>query len=372
MQDYNIWFGKRLKEAMDHRGLTAKGLGEMSGIGRMTISRIVNGRYATVDEVRRIADALGVSTDRLRQKDVDLKQEADDVYVRTEITQADVERAHKWVEQALGKTEIGYGYLLLCNIYELLSETEQKLTYAKRLFELWHDHEEPDFVAAGYLRLLKTYWSMKDAEPMFALLEEVRPLLDTFGRLEKARLQHFFAIILVLYTDRLEEAAALYEEVLPVYDALGETVSSAYAFHNLTEVEFRRGRYEESLALKEVFFQKYPEVPIRWHALSQVKDLAKVLLCLGAFDRAKIVIEKHLDEVLQTGHERLAAVYLMMHALVTGEEESVRRLKDYEVDERVKLFVLMMESFAYRGDAKALEKLRDYLSRNGLFDLENG
>ena len=55
-------FAERLKEAMRLRGLTARELSELSGIGESDISRYRNAKYeAAQDNLLKLSEVLGVS-----------------------------------------------------------------------------------------------------------------------------------------------------------------------------------------------------------------------------------------------------------------------------------------------------------------------
>ena len=64
-------FAERLKEAMRLRGLTARELSELSGIGESDISRYRNAKYeAAQDNLLKLSEVLGVSIPWLMGYDV--------------------------------------------------------------------------------------------------------------------------------------------------------------------------------------------------------------------------------------------------------------------------------------------------------------
>lgn len=152
-QDYNIWFGRRLKEIMDERGITAKALEEMSDVGRMTIARIIKGRYATAEEVQAFAEAFGVCVERLKQKDLDLEsiEERMDKYVEAAEV---IEQLQNLLPKTLGKTESGQVWAFLGRAYYCLAEHQKATSAWKQSFNLLCDHSDLRLRAMGYFNLM--------------------------------------------------------------------------------------------------------------------------------------------------------------------------------------------------------------------------
>lgn len=62
MSEVNESVGKMIREARKRKGLTQRELGEKLGIGEPTVNKYESGKQnPTVDTLKRIADALGVT-----------------------------------------------------------------------------------------------------------------------------------------------------------------------------------------------------------------------------------------------------------------------------------------------------------------------
>ncbi|TCP59498.1 Cro/C1-type helix-turn-helix DNA-binding protein [Tumebacillus sp. BK434] len=69
-RDYNVWLGRRIREIMAEKKVKARGFAKAIDLGRMTLERNLDGRYATAEELEKISGGLGITVERLKRTDV--------------------------------------------------------------------------------------------------------------------------------------------------------------------------------------------------------------------------------------------------------------------------------------------------------------
>ncbi|HEU4962608.1 MAG TPA: helix-turn-helix transcriptional regulator [Bacilli bacterium] len=369
--EYNGWFGKRLKEVMDHFNITGKSLEEKSGIGRMTIARITNGRYATAEEVRKLADAFGVSVERLKQKDVDIKQKLDEQLSKERITDEEMREAERLREIALGKTEIGYALLLLYYYRRKYYATPHQYEEFVELFSLWHDHEDGDLAGLAFVQMLRTLFRTERHEDYEQVVEQLESQFERFPLLRQAQVLETKGVHTVLLHQNYKRGSELFARALEGYRALGKEAEIRNLLYNMSEVEFRLGRLERSLSYKEQCLA-ISENKLPYNQLADYKDYAKVLLLLGRFEEANKVVEEQMAAVDLMENSALYDMYLVMHVLLTKNRQSAATLLARTDDQRVILFIRLLECYDYEfpRTERSLEILQDLVIHELLFDLD--
>lgn len=364
-QDYNEWFSKRLKEVMEHKGLTAKGLGELSGVGRMTISRILQGRYATAEEVKKIADALEITVERLKQKDVDYSWESRKFGNPISNPEVALQLAMKNVDCALGRTEKVLAYQVLAYVYYSMNDFGKALEANWRSKELLEGCDDAKLVFETYQTLMFMLVILKD----YVTLEEVFQQAESISKAHERyyyRILEYKASILVEHTKKYAEAYDIYLKTASYYKGRDD-VNYCRTLCNLGDVSFRLKKYELSKQYYEkVFDGTLQNVNDEYLAHYVRKDFAKTLICLGEMERAREVLEPSLEAVLKQQDTKLVSLYLVLTELLNGDGAAAGKIHSLDLeDEKIKMLASMLMAYAHyqRGDKSAgLNVFREMLS----------
>jgi tetratricopeptide (TPR) repeat protein len=346
-QDYNVWFGKRLKEVMDHFGMTAKSLGEQSGVGRMTISRIVQGRYATAEEVKKIAETLGITVERLKQKDVEFPQIVHN-RITPEIEDA-LDKAQDALAISLGKTEIAEVHVRIGVIYFRMHKFEKSLEAHRNALALVKESENLDLILNAYNGLMWAYTMMRDFDALNNVYEEVKEVFRASrSMLQLALFLHSEAAHLIEYEKRHEEALETFRKALEIYLELDNHANARRVLMNMGDVCFRMYRFEMAREFMEQAFQQYPNAePDKYIELYHYKDYIKVLFSVGDVERAREVLEQHVEKATNSQIPEIRNFYLVLSEMIYGDGAAAKKMLDLDgVKVEFKLLAGMMLSSA--------------------------
>lgn len=347
-KDYNLWFGKRLKEVMDHFDFTAKSLGEQSGVGRMTISRIIQGRYATAEEVQKIADTMGITVDRLKQKDMDLTNT--EQFERNPESMYQLNEAQKALSIALGKTEVAFAYRWLGYVHLQLYQFSQALEAYYHALELLKDTDNHEWLLSVYDGLMMTYSLTKDYASVNRVYLEVKEVfLSSSNEIQLARFLHLKAANLAEHDKRYDEALGTFQKALEIYQDLGNVVDSRRTLMNMGEVCFRLYRFEEAFRLMKQALHDYPNAePLQYIALTHYKDYIKVCLCLGDVAAAKEMLEQRLDMALNCEYSDIQCHYLLLQEMIYHDGSGAKKvLERKDAEEHLAIFAGMLLCFSH-------------------------
>lgn len=325
-QDYNIWFGQRLKDIMDERGITAKALEEMSGVGRMTISRIIKGRYATADEVQGIAKALEVSIDRLRQRDVDF--ESWEVKAKQLIFSL-IDELVEHIPHALGRLERGQCFWILRYLYYYKGELQKAYEVSMQSLNELRDYPDSFWQARGYSAAMISCVATQRYDEMYRLVEEAeRVFADDFVNL--ANFVHIKAHSLYQecrYDEAFEESIKAYD----LYKKINDAENSMIMLRCLADVEFFRGRLSSAIQ----FHEQATDISIANHKgtffeVIASKDYAKLLLCMNETEKAVGVLDEVYETVLGLENRKLMARYSFIRALAREDADLFEEILSHE------------------------------------------
>lgn len=340
-QDYNIWFGQRLKEIMDERGITAKALEEMSGVGRMTISRIIKGRYATAEEVKLLADGLELSTERLKQKDYDLDAIKRRIEEQNGLEELEADLQHHLLK-ALGETERGALHSQLGRVYLCLSELHRAKEEWQMAYRFLKDHPNQELQGIAYLNLMIGYALLSDHGTVLALSDEAEPIFQGDLTL-MARLADLKGAALV-QEKRYEEAFGNFQKAGELYLHAGEEKMAGSAFQNMGHVKFCMGELEQA----EMYYSQVYRNSIFWksnryYEMLTIKDYAKILLCMGKNEEALSLLESIMEDARRLDKPLFTARCLFLYALLKPDYAALEEILTLPVpDEKLTLAVKLL------------------------------
>lgn len=317
--DYNVWLGNRIKEILEAKKITVRGLAKEIGIGRMTLERILDGRYATAEELEKIAGGLGVTVERIKQKDtLPLEQELNALLTSGKNPWRARRLAETLVALAIGRTE-------LTDAYNLLGRALYHLRILSEAHEAWQRSLEMALKLDDYSRirracnnLMASYHKQGQHERLVPLLSEVEEVFR-YDAEQLGRICHYRAIIAYRKGDTLQ-AREYFKMSHEHYKGVEDKLLIGKLQHDLAHLEHQDGNFQEAKDLLLIARTNLQNGSIYWQA-SVDAVLSRSLICLGETDEALSTIDRRLAGLQQPDLElaEIKAKLLLMRAHISGD-----------------------------------------------------
>lgn len=344
---------------MDEKKLTVRGLAKQVGIGRMTLERILDGRYATHDELERIASGLEISVERLKQKDTHQKaMELDELLQSRRNTWRALQLAQELTEVAIGRSERIDTFGRLGRALSDLNRCEEAHEVFQQVYEWAVKSDDVERVMIASNNFGRSCYKRKEFDSLRKMLDEVESRAS--GYLEYVgRINHFRGMCAYADGD-LMNARVYYLKSYDVYIKIGDLPLIGRMQVNLANLEFHAERY---LASKKLFEQARVNLLHDDQEVRAVADkyLARTLLVLGETDRALELIEEQLE--LYRTHDwnkpELLAGFLMMKAEAKADvvsAENILTIKSVSREMKCSAADFLTTLYMKRGDSELAYK----------------
>jgi tetratricopeptide (TPR) repeat protein/DNA-binding Xre family transcriptional regulator len=365
--DYNVWLGSRIKEIMEDKKITVRGLAKEIDIGRMTLERILDGRYATADELEKIAKGLGCTVDRIKMKDTRLLTNELDELLRSK---RNPWRAHHLAEFllniAVGRTEQTDAYLKLGHTLYNLRRYEEAFEAWRTALRLVQNTDDRIRINRACNNLLTAYIKQGRYAAMESLLNEVEDLFRDDVEM-MGRYHHFWAIL----ASNLGQHALVQKHYLKSYQFYKQTRKDhliGHLYHDQAHYEYMEGNYAEAKRLLERAKELIPRDSEYMH-VSINQAIARTLIMMGEKEEALEIIEKQLALIRSSEFEmsELEGKFWLMKAYIKDDVTSAEKIMELKVISReLKLNAVdfLTESYMRRGDLHSAQKYYQFLKEN--------
>lgn len=330
--DIKFDFPRRLREVMDEKHKEEKektkfveNLSIKLNVSLRTTYRIIGGsRYVKPSEQETIAEVLGISLERLLQKDTDiLRKKIEDIFRAAETMKiargsvAEKDRfnrlkdlADEMVEIAIGLTERFDAKNELGKVYfefRKFKEAHNTWVEAYDLAKTASDTERLYKVCNNLLHSSKARKRISDVE---RILVEAEPFF--VGDYEKLGRIKYFQAVLNFETGDYEEALTDFEASHEFYIKTGNQVLIGLSEHNLGKAHYKLRHYSQARGLYTSALSKIENASLSTRLITQI-ELVKTLDQLGHQDEAKRLALQSLD---QTEANRMVTVAEMRGRLL--------------------------------------------------------
>lgn len=318
-EDYNVWLGNRIKEILDSKKTTVRGFAKEIELGRMTLERILDGRYATAEELEKIARGLGVTVERIKQKDTQhLEQELHALLTSGKNPWRARRLAETLVALAIGRTELTDAYNLLGRaLYHqrILNESHEAW---QRSLELALKLDDNSRIRRACNNLMASYHKQGQHELLAPLLEEVEKVFRSDAE-QLGRICHYRAIIFYRKGDHLQ-ARKYFKLSHEHYQGVQDKLLIGKLQHDLAHLEHQDGNFQEAKRLLLIARKNLQNASAYWQA-SLDTVLSRSLICLGESEEALATIDHRLADLQDPDLEmvEIKAKLLLMRAHISGD-----------------------------------------------------
>jgi tetratricopeptide (TPR) repeat protein len=317
--DYNVWLGNRIKEILEAKKVTVRGLAKEIGIGRMTLERILDGRYATAEELEKIAKGLGVTVERIKQKDTQpLERELEHLLMSGKNPWRARRIAETMVGLAIGRTELTDAYNLLgLALYDLRDFKEAHEAWQRSL-ELALKLDDLNRIRRACNNLMASYHKQGQHEKLTPLLEEVEEVFQ-FDAEQLGRIYHYRAIIAYRKGENLL-ARKYFKKSYEHYQGVHDNLLIGRLQHDMAHQEHQEGNFQEAKQLLLKARKNLQQDSIYWQATVDT-SLARTLICLGEREEALAIIDRRLQDLQDPDLElsEIKGKLLLMRAYISGD-----------------------------------------------------
>ncbi|ARU63126.1 hypothetical protein CBW65_20685 [Tumebacillus avium] len=302
-QDYNVWLGKRIREIMAEKKVKVRGFAKEIDLGRMTLERILDGRYATAEELEKIAGGLGIAVERLKRTDVaDLEKEYADQLDNNQLGQRGVQIAEQLAEAAIGRTEKRDALTKLGTAHYLLRNLDLAQDLWERAYLLIKDTADHDLLFRTINNLLVIYLERHNYMALQALLDEVEPIFGEEELYPHGVIAHCRGQIASLARDYTLTRTHFLKS-LDSYRQIGHDAGVGRVLNNLGSDEYLQGNYEAAISYLEEAREYWLKDSLHLRAVG-LKQLAQAYLKAGRRAEALGIADELLPAVSKLDAEQ--------------------------------------------------------------------
>lgn len=356
-ENYSKWLVVRILDIIASENISIRSLAEKTGIGRMTLNRIIKeDRIISAEELSLIANGIGIEENRLTCKDTDyLVSELTSLIERRVLPQKTYALALELSIIAIGFIEKAEANRYLGIALEMLHRQEEATSYFERSLQLAVKSENREIIKIcvnSYLNnayTCKQYLSVCNAVSKYS--DYFRDDSDALGRL------HQFKGLCEHSVNNSVNAKKEFALSAKYFGDAGSSTERAIAFFNLGHMEFDEHNYSGAcqyfeMAMSDIQsdIQAYLHLVIK-HSQSHVA-LGNVEQAVKQIDDGLLNLkEKDLDE------PKLHAKMLYMKAGINKDcdlaEEALKlNYKDKELKLSISNFLI--RQYKENGDIESL------------------
>ncbi|MBC5824173.1 MAG: winged helix-turn-helix domain-containing protein [Candidatus Eremiobacteraeota bacterium] len=207
-------------------------------------------------------------------------------------------------------------------------EWDAALASLEQAISLAHSAGEYDIIAEAVRSAAPILAARNELERLRSMLDDALALRDHLQPASVNSLRTTLAAVL-LETDMLDEAVAMYRDITPLLVATGDLAAQGLVLHNLGVAQLRRGdvyaglsTYERAAKLKENAGQ-------RVSLLHTLADTVYAKTLLGYFEEADRLAESLLSQARDVGasgiaaraHEQRGVLALLRDSVVAADDE---------------------------------------------------
>jgi tetratricopeptide (TPR) repeat protein len=383
--------GYRILEIMDEKGkaFTTQALAMRIGMNRKTLSSKLNGnRDLYLFELRRIAESLKLTLERIMQEDI-----RDEAYELKELFEGlryperaveiagkytendwDLERANlflqtrtfeltmKFVNVAVGATErskalndLGRAYFYQQKYEDAHLVWMEAYRYAKKAAERENENSRT-LLFNAIENLMISYSIKRESSHLSDILIDAEPLMKHAPE-RSAVIRYSLAKIAEQKKD-FTTAREHYYASLDGYIANNQMNMIARAYHNTACFEYRQGNYQKARELFEL--AKIGLENDHYAYLIWVKEYGKVLLKLGETEPVPTLIRESLKQVAflsMAARSELEAKLFLLLARATNNPhyaEEIVSNDETQPDIRNLALTFLLNHYEDKGDSKRL------------------